>query len=96
MERHESCTSERCPGSTSSTDRGEKGVAEHTIQHMMCVLSQILDSKERELQNEWERRESAEARAGLLMENEIAKQRTLMKKQIAEENKELQEEQTAR
>lgn len=61
----------------------------------MCP-SQILDSKERELQNEWERRESAEARAGLLMENEIAKQRTLMKKQIAEENKELQEEQTAR
>ena len=48
------------------------------------------------MQKEWERRTLAQARAGLLLENEVAKQRMLLKKQMAEENKQLQEEQTAR
>ena len=48
------------------------------------------------MEREWERRRLAEARAGLVRENQIVREREELRKQIANENKKISAEQRAR
>ena len=48
------------------------------------------------MEREWERRRLAEARAGLVRENQIAREREELRKQLANENKKIAAEQRAR
>ena len=53
-------------------------------------------SEEREREWEWERRRIAEARAGLVLEAQLERRRKDELKQLAQENRQLAEEQLAR
>ena len=63
---------------------------------VLCTVHQTLESEEREREREWERRRVAEARAGLVLEAQLGRQRKDELKKLAQENRQLAEEQLAR
>ena len=58
--------------------------------------TQSLKEEEEKVEREWERRRLAEARAALVRENQIAREREELRKQLANENKKIAAEQRAR
>ena len=63
----------------------------------VCLFSfQIRLKEEEELEREWERRRVTEARAGMILDSQLAKKRKQLTKQLAEENRQLADEQRAR
>ncbi len=69
-----------------------------------CKLAIIYDTsyflqiklrEEQELEGEWERRRVTEARAGMILDTQLAKKRKQLTKQLAEENRQLADEQKA-
>ena len=56
---------------------------------------QIRQEEERRLQEEWDRRRVAEARAGLILETQIMKKKRELRHQAADDNKLLAKEQNA-
>ena len=61
---------------------------------LRCFL-QIRLKEEQELEREWERRRVTEARAGIILDSQLAKKRKQLTKQLAEENRQLADEQRA-
>lgn len=64
--------------------------------HINLNTTQRLESEEREREKEWNRRRIAEARAGLVLENQLSRQRREERKELARENKQMAEEQQAK
>ena len=62
----------------------------------MCCVQQTLKSEEIEREKEWERQRVAQARAGLVLEAQLARCRKDELKKLAQENRQLAEDQLAR
>ena len=60
------------------------------------TVCQIRLKEEQAIDNEWERRRVTEARAGLILDTQLAKKRKELTKKLAEENRQLADEQRAR
>ena len=60
------------------------------------ITFQIRTKEEKALDDEWERRRVTEARAGMILDTQLAKKKRDMAKQLAEENRQLADEQRAR
>lgn len=65
------------------------------ISKLYCC-QQRLESEEREREREWERQRVAQARAGLVLEAQLARCRREELKKLAEENRQLAEDQLAK
>ena len=66
------------------------------ISRNKIFVLQIRLKEEQELDSEWERRRVTEARAGMILDTQREKKRKQLTKQLAEENRQLADEQRAR
>ena len=67
-----------------------------TYAHILCLHVQEMLSDQQQVEIEWDRRRVAEAKAGLVLENQLNKKKKQEAKELAEQNKLLAAEQKAK
>lgn len=96
VEGNESRTDWRGEKNSEISKRWETGTLHnlHWSLYKLCVQQMISEQQRNEA--EWDQRRVAEARAGLVLENQLNRQKKLAAKNLVEENKRLAAEQKAK